>query len=228
MNANPCDPADLPEVDYDLDYHYNLYGRYLPRKRRTAGHRWRVLSAMHPERGDFLDIGPSYGYMLEAGNQVGWRTHGVDLAQPMVDLAKQNGLDIRLGSMTAMPFEDQSIDLVHARHVLEHDIEVYRALAEMKRVMRPGGLLMVEVPDGNNWRARRRTAFEVTTWPHQHMLTMARTHLAGFMARVGLEPVDEVGFVPGPLGFLIWRSHKLFRERSGLARHFITWWRRPE
>ena len=222
-----CDPRDYAVEDYDLDYHLHYYGRSLGRKHRTAHHRFRVLEAMAPHKGSFLDIGPSYGYMLEVGTQRGWTTHGVDLAPVIVELAAQNGLDIRLGSLTDIPFEPESMDVVHARHVLEHDIQTYRALDEIWRVLKPGGLLVCEVPDGESTRARLNPAKEVLRWPYLHMVTFTPSVLAGFMRRRGLRWVPEVGLVAGPPDFLAWRAWHRFRELTRIATYFVTFWRKP-
>jgi SAM-dependent methyltransferase len=222
-----CDPRDYAEEGYDLDYHMAYYGRSIGRKRATSHFRFNVIEAMAPQKGSFLDIGPSYGYMLEAGNARGWETHGVDLAPGIVELAKQNGLDIRLGSLTDIPFEDASMDVVHARHVLEHDIQTYRALDEIWRVMKPGALLVCEVPDAECQRGVITTAREVLNWPYLHMVTFTPSVLAGFLSRRGFERRAEVGFVPGSLKFQAWRAWHLFRENTRLATYMVTYWRKP-
>jgi SAM-dependent methyltransferase len=50
------------------------------------------------------------------------------------------------GNANDMPFEDESFDLVMTISTLEHDKFFWRSLAEMKRVLQPGGLLIIGVP----------------------------------------------------------------------------------
>lgn len=54
--------------------------------------------------------------------------------------------DIQRADLTAMPFEDASFDLVIANHVLEHVEDDQRALAEIARVLKPGGHAILQTP----------------------------------------------------------------------------------
>jgi SAM-dependent methyltransferase len=77
------------------------------------------------------------------------------------------GIEIVLGNANSMPFEDESFDLVMTISTLEHDKFFWRSLAEMKRVLRPGGLLIIGVPgfvkdpqrDRNRWTRTYRVHF---------------------------------------------------------------------
>jgi ubiquinone/menaquinone biosynthesis C-methylase UbiE len=57
-----------------------------------------------------------------------------------------DGIQVVRGNANDMPFEDESFDLVMSLSTLEHDKRFWLSLAEMKRVLRPGGLLVIGVP----------------------------------------------------------------------------------
>ncbi len=221
------DPHVYAAEDYGLDYQHSYYGSSLRRKLRTAHYRFQVMERVYPAKGHFIDIGCSYGSMLLAGNERGWQTHGVDIAPIMVERGREQGLDIQLGSLTEIPYEDGSLDVVHARHVLEHDVQTYRALLEIQRVMKPGGLLVVEVPDGACRRTRLDPAKEVPEWSYLHMVTFTPSVLRGFMDRVGFELLPEPWPVPGQPSFQAWHGWKRFREARRWATYFVTFWRKP-
>lgn len=61
------------------------------------------------------------------------------------DYAARPGVDVRL-TATALPFADASFDVVLCSEVLEHVDDAGRAVAEISRVLAPGGLLVVTVP----------------------------------------------------------------------------------
>jgi SAM-dependent methyltransferase len=77
---------------------------------------------------------------------------GVDLSSSAVEAAEAafaaRGLNGRflLGDVRDLPLPDRSVDFVYAGGVVEHFREIDRALAEMVRVLRPGGRLLITVP----------------------------------------------------------------------------------
>lgn len=78
---------------------------------------------------------------------------GVDLVEPHLDLATRRAepfggrLKFEVGNLFSLPFPDASFDLVVCRHVLQAVPHAERAIAEMRRVARPGGRLHLLVED---------------------------------------------------------------------------------
>src|SRR5208283_758508 len=68
----------------------------------------------------------------------------IDLSPGMLAHARARGLDVQEASVTAIPFDDASFDVTCAFKVLAHVRKVGRALAEMARVTRPGGVAIAE------------------------------------------------------------------------------------
>jgi ubiquinone/menaquinone biosynthesis C-methylase UbiE len=62
----------------------------------------------------------------------------------MLEGARARGLDVREASVTAIPFDDASFDVTCSFKVLAHVPEIGRAIAEMARVTRPGGVVIAE------------------------------------------------------------------------------------
>lgn len=94
---------------------------------------------------DVLEVGCGTGLVLARVARVARNAEGVDLSPGMLEHARARGLRVREGDATALPFPDASFDVVYAFKVLAHVPDVDRAIAEMVRVVRPGGHVLVEV-----------------------------------------------------------------------------------
>ena len=102
------------------------------------------LVSRYGARRDVLECGVGTGLLLERIAAFAKSAKGVDLSPGMLAKAKARGLDVREASVTCSPFEDASFDVTCSFKVLAHVPEVGRALAEMARVTRPGGVVIAE------------------------------------------------------------------------------------
>jgi len=91
-----------------------------------------------------LEVGCGTGLILGRLAQHADSAWGVDLSPGMVRVAKERGLKVVLGSVTDLPFADESFDLVCSFKVLAHVPNIGRALAEIARVTKPGGQMVLE------------------------------------------------------------------------------------
>jgi SAM-dependent methyltransferase len=92
--------------------------------------------------GKVLDVGCGIGDMLRFRRG----TTGVDINPRTVDLCMRNGLDAKLMQPDQLPFPQGSFDGLVLDNVLEHIIVPDVLLAEIRRVLKPGGVVVVGVP----------------------------------------------------------------------------------
>jgi len=104
---------------------------------------------------DVLECGCGTGLLLERMQRFARRAQGVDLSPGMLEKARARGLDVEEGSVTHLPFPDASFDVTCSFKVLAHVPDIGRALSEMVRVTRPGGIVLAEV---YNWLSLRGLA----------------------------------------------------------------------
>lgn len=94
---------------------------------------------------DVLEVGCGTGLLLRRIAGFARSARGVDLSPGMLQRARARGLDVLQASATDLPFPDASFDVACSFKVLAHVRDVHRALAEMARVVRPGGYVLAEL-----------------------------------------------------------------------------------
>jgi ubiquinone/menaquinone biosynthesis C-methylase UbiE len=125
-------------------------------------HTWRtaensagyLLAALRPGL-ELLDVGCGPGTitadlarLVAPGRVVGIDRASEVLAQANAHAGGQGvAIELRAGDVYALEFPDASFDVVHAHQLLQHLSDPVRALVEMRRVLRPGGLLAVRDAD---------------------------------------------------------------------------------
>jgi len=103
--------------------------------------------------GVVLDAGCGVGWFLSALDPR-WERHGLELSECAAAHAARFG-DVRRGRLEECPFPDAAFDLVFCHHVIEHVPEPTRAVAQLHRVLKPGGKLVLGTPDFDSGAARR-------------------------------------------------------------------------
>jgi ubiquinone/menaquinone biosynthesis C-methylase UbiE len=110
------------------------------------------LIARHGRDRDVLEVGCGTGRLLAPIAGFARRAVGVDLSAGMLAHARARGLDVVHGSATALPIADASVDVACAFKVLAHVPDVRGALAELARVVRPGGWVLAEFYNARSLR----------------------------------------------------------------------------
>jgi len=110
------------------------------RDRRTAG--WAA------------DIGAAAGGNTRVLEALGWRPIALEYSEAGAALARSRGLPVCRADAHALPLRDGSMSVVTALDVLEHLQDDDRAARELRRILRPNGVLVVAVPaDPTLWSA---------------------------------------------------------------------------
>jgi SAM-dependent methyltransferase len=106
----------------------------------------RYLGTNGTHRRRILDVGCGTGTMLTYLQAFG-DAEGVDIDEEAIGYCRERGLQsVQLGEATKLPYPDDSFDLVTILDVVEHLDDDVAAFREMRRVLRPGGRLLVTVP----------------------------------------------------------------------------------
>lgn len=135
----------------DPDYVREQYATEAGLKARVAAYegsgpdpRDTVLAALRgPDRKRVLEVGCGCGELAERiVRELGCELVAIDQSERMVERARERGVDARVGDVQRLDFGAERFDAAVAAWMLYHVPDVDRALAELARVLRPGGTLV--------------------------------------------------------------------------------------
>jgi 2-polyprenyl-3-methyl-5-hydroxy-6-metoxy-1,4-benzoquinol methylase len=184
-------PADLLRY-YPTGYYGSGGIRFNPLVeaaiRTSRGARVAAVTRAHPEPGAILDIGCGRGLMLSDLARRGWRAVGVEMSDAASRHAREVlGLDVRVGDLLGCKFQAASFDVVTLFHVLEHLPDPDAALAEARRVIAPGGRLLLEVPNFGSLQSRLAKGRGFHVDAPRHLFHFTRAALLEMLQRAGFE-----------------------------------------
>jgi SAM-dependent methyltransferase len=152
------DPPDARELE--VLYRSGFYEPAPPRgaplapllHRVNNSFRLREIAGLTPGR--LLDVGCGKGRFLAAARGIGWNVQGLEYAAASAEAARANfGVDVIVGDFLDVPL-DNTYDALTMWHVLEHLSDPRGALARAAEAIRPGGRLVVSVPNIDSLQAR--------------------------------------------------------------------------
>jgi 2-polyprenyl-3-methyl-5-hydroxy-6-metoxy-1,4-benzoquinol methylase len=152
----------------------------------------RTATPEYVQGGRMLDVGCGNGRYLSTMRKLGWQVQGVEFSEDGVRVCRKAELPVHHGDLASAGFPDASFDLITVRHVIEHIPEPHPFMAELSRILKPGGLLVIETPNGD---ALGRTWFGPNWFANdvpRHLILYAPANLALLAGRHGLQQVSLV------------------------------------
>jgi SAM-dependent methyltransferase len=203
MYANPQEMIEcerFQEPEYPKVYDEKACRQYfqkqyvqLPDNERAL----RVIDELVPSRGKLLEIGSYCGIFLNRIRADGWETTGLEPDRAAADYARAKyGLNIINGILPNPALADQSFDAVVLLHVIEHMPDPSENIRDIHRVLKPGGVLVVETPRFDSLMFKllgRRERSICNCYGHIYFFTVPT--LCGMLEKNGfeVERVDLVG-----------------------------------
>lgn len=133
-----------------------------------------------------LDVGCAHGFMLVAGQKLGFEPYGLEIANDAVQAARSKGLDVRQSTIENTDFPDGFFDVITAIDVIEHVPDPLAFIRHVRRLLKDTGLLLMVTPDIENYVARIMR----TRWPHykqEHLCYYSRHSISRLCERGGFD-----------------------------------------
>lgn len=181
-----------------------------------------------PASPKLLDVGCALGFMLEEAKAAGWSPVGVETSEFAARYARQRtGCPVYAGTLQKAALAPESFDVVTLMDVIEHVPEPFELIAEIHRVLRPGGVLLIVTPNFGSLFVRLYGLKAYGVWPDQHVVYFQPSTVKRFLRTVGFNHVvaGSKDFYAENLRRLLLRNQaqsaeikNAFEIRSGLGK----------
>jgi 2-polyprenyl-3-methyl-5-hydroxy-6-metoxy-1,4-benzoquinol methylase len=153
-----------------------------------------------PKKGTLFEYGCAAGFFLEVGQRRGWNVCGADASPALVEYARDHfGLDVYVAtSVRQVPLASNSVDVVYSEHVIEHLSDPLQALVQFRSILRPGGYLVITVPNELD-EVRyflRNTVFRAWAAKKSGGRKLEIGHINFFTLDTLADMVEQAGFAP--------------------------------
>ena len=163
-------------------------------KRLTVLRYLQELERLGSPGGRLLEVGCSTGVGLETAAAAGWEVEGVELSEASAALARerQGVRAVHAGRLEETSLDEGAYDVVVLFDVIEHIDPPSAALAHLRRLLRPKGLLLMVTPDAGSVSARLMGA----RWPHllvEHVVLFSRRGMRTALQEAGFD-IEQLRF----------------------------------
>jgi SAM-dependent methyltransferase len=150
-----------------------------------------------------LELGFGSGVMLRAAARAGWVAEGVEISRTATEYARAEGFKVFCGDLSEAEYPAGYFDVIIASELLEHVDDPGRVVAEMARILRPGGLLWATTPNSEGLSARV-LGLNWTTVSPDHLHLFSRKGISKLLRGAGFSQVrlDTQGVNP----FELWQA----------------------
>lgn len=168
MSKKTVDPVDPKEKTFKIDHLHmpeehmeEVYTSGNPLVKYAHQDRLNTITAQLPDAGPLLvlDAGCGEGHLIERMLEKKQKHHytGVDVTPVALEKARERcpQAEFGLANLAKTAFEDNFFDVITCTEVIEHIFEYQQVISELKRILKPGGMLIMTFPNEVLWTASR-------------------------------------------------------------------------
>jgi 2-polyprenyl-3-methyl-5-hydroxy-6-metoxy-1,4-benzoquinol methylase len=195
--------AEFSEMSLDFQYtrfQHNVTQALIEHDRRQMQAQLALVSRLAgrtARAGWFLDVGCGSGASVRAAADMGWNAVGIDIDPALVKLGRERfDADLRCTPLIGSGLPGGRFHFIRLRDVIEHLPNPYEVLVEVKRLLVPGGVVLIATPNEDALAARlrlllggRRDRVAAVAPPH-HVHGFTPRTLAMTLRRAELEALE--------------------------------------
>lgn len=181
-------------------------------KKINLKHKFRLASRDLPV-GKLLDIGCGVGDFLHVAENKGWQCTGVEPSEEAREIARQRIKGDLLYSEDLEQLPDQSFDLITMWHVLEHVDDLKWQVAQLQRLIKPEGRIVIAVPNYRSYDGRFYNAYWAAYDVPRHLNHFNKTVITKIFKTSGLSLVC--------MDKLVWDAYYISFMSEQYKHHFM-------
>lgn len=165
-----------------------LYALQAEGREKTFQKNLRLVERYAPNKGKILDVGAAAGFFLNIARKSGWEPYGIEPSEWLCRYGRENlGLDLHQGTLKETSYPQSYFDVVTMWDVLEHVTDPLGELKEIRKILKKGGILIINYPDIGTWMAKLAG---------RHWWFLLSVHLTYFTKHTMEKMLRKAGFSP--------------------------------
>lgn len=153
-------------------------------KQKALRDKINIVNTNQTQKGKLLDIGAGTGDFLVTAKNSGWETLGIEPSEKAKKIALSKGISFK---NDIKEIENASFDVVTMWHVLEHVPDIQQHISELKRILKPNGLIIIAVPNYKSYDAGYYGKFWAAYDVPRHLWHFSKKAIAHLFAKEDLE-----------------------------------------
>ncbi|WP_299314207.1 class I SAM-dependent methyltransferase [uncultured Aquimarina sp.] len=167
--------TDAKRTVFEKAYHFV--------KKYSLNKKVRLIFRLHKGTGALLDIGAGTGDFLIEATKKKWQVVGIEPNEQARILAKEKGIILQSDTVNLL---SNSFDIITMWHVLEHIPDLSAQIKELKRLLKPGGHLIIAVPNFKSYDAYYYKSFWAAYDVPRHLWHFSRNSIKSLFLKNGI------------------------------------------
>ncbi len=174
MLINPPPNFSSTAATYDEDYSHAYIRKAEKKLKRCAGWVTRVQERF-AVTGRWLDVGCSAGFVVKAATDRGFEAYGVEVESAAVTYGREvlKLRNLSCGILEEQAYANNFFDVISLYDVIEHVPDLNRVVAELRRILIPGGVIEIRTPNLAHWQTPRDLSSWKEVKPSEHLYYFA-------------------------------------------------------